>query len=80
VVEQFQQRKVSADFQRGFWLLNYGFVDEVVAIDDMSRRIADLLALAADGRSLIKLRTRRPRPWRPKETTALETAGAPSPT
>ncbi|MHC4768376.1 MAG: carboxyl transferase domain-containing protein, partial [Planctomycetota bacterium] len=80
VVEQFQQRKVSADFQRGFWLLNYGFVDEVVAIDDMAQRIADLLTLAADGKSLIKLRTRRARPWRPKETTALETARASSST
>ncbi|MHC4218690.1 MAG: carboxyl transferase domain-containing protein [Planctomycetota bacterium] len=74
VVEQFQRRKVSADFQRGFWLLNYGFVDEVVALDDMPQRVADLLTLAADGKSLIELRTRRVRPWRPKETTALETA------
>jgi len=80
VVEQFQQRKVSADFQRGFWLLNYGFVDEVVATDDMARRIADLLTRAADGKSLITLRTRRARPWRPKETTALDTARASSST
>jgi acetyl-CoA carboxylase carboxyl transferase subunit beta len=80
VVEQFQQRKVSADFQRGFWLLNYGFVDEVVATDDMAQRIADLLTLAADGKSLITLRTRRARPWRPKKTTALETARASSST
>ena len=80
VVEQFQQRKVSADFQRGFWLLDYGFVDEVVATDDMAQRITDLLTLAADGKSLIKLRTRRARPWRPKETTALETARASSST
>jgi acetyl-CoA carboxylase carboxyl transferase subunit alpha len=80
VVEQFQQREVSADFQRGFWLLNYGFVDEVVAIDDLARRIAELLTLVADGKSLIKLRTRRARPWRPKETTGLETARASSST
>jgi acetyl-CoA carboxylase carboxyl transferase subunit alpha len=80
VVEQFQRRKVSADFQRGFWLLNYGFVDEVVALDNMARRIAELLALAAEGKSLIELRKRRARPWRPKETTALETAEVPSPT
>jgi acetyl-CoA carboxylase alpha subunit/acetyl-CoA carboxylase beta subunit len=80
VVEQFQQRKVSADFQHGSWLLHYGFVDEVVAIDDLTRRVADLLALAAGGKSLVALRRRRPRPWRPKETTAPETARAPSPT
>jgi acetyl-CoA carboxylase beta subunit len=80
VVEQFQQRKVSADFQRGFWLLNYGFVDEVVATDDMAQRIAELLTLAAEGKSLIELRTRRARPWRPKDTTALETAPASSST
>jgi acetyl-CoA carboxylase carboxyl transferase subunit alpha len=79
VVEQFQQREVSADFQHGSWLLHYGFVDEVVALDDLAGRIAELLALAAEGKSLVELRTRRPRPWRPKETIAPETAGAPSP-
>jgi len=73
VVEQFQERKVSPDFQRGTWLLHYGYVDEVVETDDMARRLGELLTIAAEGGSLVELRTRRSRPWRPKETVALET-------
>lgn len=66
VVEQFQQRKVPRDFQHASWLLQRRFVDEVVATEDLSKRIAELLEHAAKGGRLADLQTRRPRPWRPK--------------
>jgi acetyl-CoA carboxylase carboxyl transferase subunit alpha len=81
VVEQFQQRKVGPDFQHGTWLLHRGFVDEVIATDDMRQRITELLAHAAEGKRIADLQTRRPRPWRPKEEIRLnaERVEAPAP-
>jgi acetyl-CoA carboxylase carboxyltransferase component len=73
VVEQFQQRKVAADFQHETWLLHRGFVDECVATEDMAGRLAELLKYIADGRRLADLQIRKPRPWQPKETVALTT-------
>jgi len=71
VVEQFQHRKVAADFQHETWLLQRGFVDECVATEDMAGRLAELLRYIADGGRLADLQTRKPRPWRPKETVPL---------
>jgi acetyl-CoA carboxylase carboxyl transferase subunit alpha len=72
VVEQFQQRKVGRGFQHGTWLLERGFVDEVVATDDMGRRLAELLEHHAEGGRLADLQTRRPRPWKPTEEVPLD--------
>lgn len=72
VVEQFQQRKVAPDFQHGTWLLHRGFVDQVVATDDMRRRITELLAHVANGGRLADLRTRKSRRWEPKEEVVLD--------
>ena len=71
VVEQFQQRKVAANFQHGTWLLHRGFVDERVATEHMAKRIAELLEHTAQGGCLADLQTRRPRPWKPKEEVVL---------
>ena len=40
VVEQFQERKVGADFQHETWLLHRGFVDECVGTEDLAKRLA----------------------------------------
>ncbi|HUU94989.1 MAG TPA: carboxyl transferase domain-containing protein [Phycisphaerae bacterium] len=77
VVEQFQQRKVGRDFQHGTWLLERGFVDEVVATDDMARRLAELLKYHAEGGRLADLQTRRPRPWKPTEQVPLDATPTP---
>ena len=73
VVEQFQERKVARDFQHGSWLLHRGFVDECVAVDELAKRLVELLSHVADGRNLADLRTRRTRLWKPKETVSLNT-------
>ncbi|MBU0719580.1 MAG: hypothetical protein KJ749_15155, partial [Planctomycetes bacterium] len=73
VVEQFQERKVARDFQHGSWLLHRGFVDECVAVDELAKRLVELLRHVADGRNLGDLRTRRAHQWKPKETVALNT-------
>ena len=72
VVEQFQQRKVAADFQHGTWLLHRGFVDEVVATEDLAKRLAELLKHIATGGRLAQLQTRKPRRWKPKEEIPLD--------
>ena len=72
VVEQFQQRKVAADFQHESWLLHRGFVDEVVATDDLARRVAELLEHIAKGGKLSSLQTRKRRRWKPKEEVVLD--------
>jgi acetyl-CoA carboxylase carboxyl transferase subunit alpha len=72
VVEQFQQRKVAADFQHETWLLRRGFVDECVGTEDLANRLTQLLKYIAEGGRPADLQTRRPRPWRPKETVALD--------
>lgn len=72
VVEQFQQRKVAADFQHESWLLHRRFVDEVVATDKLGARVAELLAHVARGDRLASLQTRRRRRWKPKEELALD--------
>ena len=79
VVEQFQRRRVAADFQHGTWLLSRGFVDERVATDKMRDRIAELLEHIAKGGRLADLQTRRPRPWQPKEKVTLDAAAAKAP-
>ncbi len=71
VVEQFQQRKVAADFQHETWLLHRGFVDECVGTEDLAGRLAELLKYIAEGGRLADLQTRKPRPWLPKETVPL---------
>ncbi|MFQ5807231.1 MAG: carboxyl transferase domain-containing protein [Phycisphaerae bacterium] len=71
VVEQFQQRKVAAGFQQGTWLLQRGFVDEVVGTDELTERIAELLKHVSSGGRLADLQTRKPRRWRPKEEVLL---------
>jgi acetyl-CoA carboxylase carboxyl transferase subunit alpha len=71
VVEQFQQRRVAADFQQGAWLLRRGFVDEVVATDRLGDRIAELLEHVANGGRLADLQSRRVRRWKPKEEVIL---------
>jgi acetyl-CoA carboxylase carboxyl transferase subunit beta len=76
VVEQFQQRKVAPDFQHGTWLLHRGFVDEVVATDDMHRRLAELLRHHAEGGRIADLQARRPRRWKPTEMVPLGAAPA----
>jgi len=78
VVEQFQQRKVAPHFQHGDWLLHRGFVDEVVATDDLARRVTELLGHAAAGGRMADLRTRQPRPWEPVEEVLLGAALADS--
>ena len=65
VVEQFQRRKVSEDFQHGSWLKRRGFVDERVATEDMAERVSELLLHVANGGKLADLQTRTPRKWRP---------------
>ena len=72
VVEQFQQRKVAADFQHETWLLHHGFVDECVTTDRLGKRIAELLEHVAGGGRLADLQTRRPRKWEPKEELLLD--------
>lgn len=72
VVEQFQRRGVSRDFQHGSWLLRRGFVDEVVAIDNLAEHVAELLAHAANGGRLESLQARRRRRWEPKEEVVLQ--------
>ncbi|UCD76847.1 MAG: hypothetical protein JSV91_07940, partial [Phycisphaerales bacterium] len=72
VVEQFQQRPVSEDFQHGSWLLHRGFVDEVVPTEKMASRIAELLKQAADGVNLTDLRQRTPRRWKPNRLVRLD--------
>lgn len=72
VVEQFQQRKVAADFQHGTWLLRRGFVDERVASEDLAGRIAELLQHVADGGRLIDLQSRTPRGWVPKAEITID--------
>jgi acetyl-CoA carboxylase beta subunit len=72
VVEQFQQRKVAADFQHESWLLRRGFVDEVVATDDLARRVAELLEHIAKGGRLSSLQRRKRRRWKPKEEVTLD--------
>jgi acetyl-CoA carboxylase carboxyl transferase subunit alpha len=72
VVEQFQQRKVAADFQHESWLLHRGFVDEVVATDGLAKRLAELLKHIASGGRLAQLQTRKPRRWKPKEEIPLD--------
>ncbi|MFH1107651.1 MAG: carboxyl transferase domain-containing protein [Planctomycetota bacterium] len=76
VVEQFQQRKVAADFQHENWLLLRGFVDESVATEDLAGRLAELLKRIAEGKRLANLRTRRPRPWQPTRRVALDASGS----
>ena len=71
VVEQFQQRKVAADFQHATWLLHRGFVDERVATENLRDRLIELLRHLADGGNLKELRTRKERPWRPVEEVVL---------
>jgi acetyl-CoA carboxylase carboxyl transferase subunit beta len=71
VVEQFQQRKVPKDFQQGSWLLQRGFVDEVVATEDLSKRIVELLEHAAKAGSLSDLQSRRSRLWTPTQELKL---------
>jgi len=73
VVEQFQQRKVSPDFQNGEWLLRRGFVDECVGTDRLAARLAELLDhVAHDGHLADLPSTRSPRTWEPEETVALD--------
>jgi len=74
VVEQFQQRKVAADFQHGTWLLRRGFVDERVTTENMAKRIAELLKHVAQGGRLADLQTRRLRPWKPTKEVVLKAA------
>ncbi|MFH1417516.1 MAG: carboxyl transferase domain-containing protein [Planctomycetota bacterium] len=76
VVEQFQERKVAADFQHESWLLHHGFVDESVATDALRGRLAELLDHVAKGGKLSALQTRRPRSWKPTQERLL---GAASP-
>ena len=71
VVEQFQQRKVAADFQHGTWLLHRGFVDERVATENMAARLTELLQHVAVGGSLKELQTRVARLWTPKKKETL---------
>ena len=75
VVEQFQGRKVAPNFQHGSWLLHRGFVDEVVATDDLAGRITELLKHVAEGKPLADLQTRKPRPWKPTEEVVLDPTG-----
>jgi acetyl-CoA carboxylase carboxyl transferase subunit beta len=72
VVEQFQQRKVAADFQHGSWLLHRGYVDEVVATDGLAGRLTELLEHVAKGGGLADLQTRKRRRWKPKEEIPLD--------
>ncbi len=76
VVEQFQERKVAADFQHESWLLHYGFVDESVATDALRARLAELLAHVAKGGKLSTLQTRRSRPWKPTQELLLDTTSS----
>jgi acetyl-CoA carboxylase beta subunit len=71
VVEQFQGRRVAADFQHDRWLLHRGFVDERVATKDMRQRVAELLKHAAENGRLSDLQTRRARPWQPTQEIRL---------
>ena len=75
VVEQFQERKVAPNFQHGSWLLQRGFVDEVVATEDLAGRITVLLKHAAEGKRLADFQTRKPRPWKPTEEVVLNPTG-----
>jgi acetyl-CoA carboxylase carboxyl transferase subunit alpha len=79
VVEQFQQRKVAADFQHESWLLRRRFVDEVVATDDLAARIAELLQHVAKGGRLAELQTRKLRRWKPKEEVVFNASANGSP-
>ncbi|MFH1745514.1 MAG: carboxyl transferase domain-containing protein [Planctomycetota bacterium] len=72
VVEQFQRRRVAADFQHETWLLRRGFVDETVDVDHLGGRIAELLEHVASGGQLAELQTRQLRRWEPKEEVILE--------
>ena len=73
VVEQFQQRKVSPDFQNGEWLLRRGFVDECVGTDRLAGRLAELIDhVVHDGHLADLPSTRSPRKWEPEETVALD--------
>ena len=72
VVEQFQQRPVSDDFQQGTWLLHRGFVDEVVATADLPSRLAESLQFSAEGGKLTDRRRRTPRRWEPKKEARLD--------
>jgi acetyl-CoA carboxylase beta subunit len=72
VVEQFQRRRVSRDFQHGTWLLHRGYVDEVVATEELDKRLTELLQHVADGGRLADLQTRRTRRWEPTRETLLE--------
>ena len=76
VVEQFQQHKVPEEFQHGTWLLQRGFVDEVVATGDLPKRVAQLLEYAASGGRLADRQTRRPRPWVPASEVAIGATSA----
>ncbi|UCG32714.1 MAG: hypothetical protein JSU68_13740 [Phycisphaerales bacterium] len=72
VVEQFQGRRVAADFQHDRWLLHRGFVDERVATKDMRQRVAELLRHAGEHERMADLQTRRARPWRPTQEVPLD--------
>lgn len=72
VVEQFQQRKVAANFQHGSWLLQRGFVDERVDPQKLRERLNELLDLVARGGRISDLQTRRKRAWEPKERVVLD--------
>ncbi len=74
VVEQFQGRKVAADFQSGAWLLHYGFVDECVDTYAMREHLLELLERIAHGKNLRDRQTRRPRDWKPTKEVKLKPA------
>lgn len=78
VVEQFQQRKVTKDFQHGSWLLHRGFVDEHIPPDSLATRLAELLYYVAEGGNLRDLRNRRIRTWQPASSKTAATGTTPS--